>query len=1096
MNRNRNTENPFNHVLKAQKRAGKYAVGTVRTHGGVKKRKMADGSWQPMGGKGAKPKTRRATIETRTPARRYHAAQAEIKRGAKDRDDGWAIKYAEVYAAAMNKHGVNAKVWQKKTGKGTITRVYFFGTFIDMRPTGFTSETDDSAYKLAHLWQNSSKKIASGEAEYARSKARKALDRQREAEGDEAFRLIHEKHGTSDVDPLASASKVDPAVTRESEMIEAAKTGKLTQAMGEVYPGISWSEKDMKRIHSLLKVDPAEAGEYAAFFGERHAKKARKSHGVEQLSPLSKGKKYPIGTVRTHGGVKKRKTAQGWVTVKPRKKKKAQTEGSRKKVEPEKNKPSEALAKKLHARIANMTAKQIMSIPPAVFATLFPAGEVSGRRASQREVEEYLEPSPKQAKGVAKALMGRAAQMLQSVDASDAITRLLDDGYTESQAYLAVKAGKLLNRFRQERMKSHGGMELSSDDELWAMEKGRKNLPVGSKRTRKDGRTYIKQRNGEWRLIEEQKKKRGRKTGSTAKERVARKRAPVKKRPATAKKRDVSSKEDPNKAAIRIARLVGASEGAKRIGVAEGTFRKWAQGKSPVPQKHIKRLEKVFAEAKRAEGKAEGGQEGKEEYTKKRSRKPMRDDPKSEKEGLRWQTRLERATRPFFNLIKAAVPGAGWEPIRRPRGGKVGFRRRKKSGKGYDYFYPGVFTGKLGKEGQAVKPTKEKKKEKKKKVVQKERHTGIATTTEQIRSKYGHLGVGNVPVDSDRVDKDGNVVKKAVDLKKAQFVDLNPADPSTKPCFKWKDLSVNPPDGKWKYGRARSLGQTSAGDKFDRVSKLLPNMRGIGAALGKVVSDEGASQNHRDAAAAIAIMADTGSRIGHIRHLKTSGTRGALTLYGKDIRISKAGVFLEFSGKGGKKNVAKITNPAVEKYLRERVRGADKDGRVFDCTLRDMENVRDKAGYAEHIFHDFRTARATILAADELASSPKPPPPLPKNKEDARALIMERVSAASIVVGSQLNNTPSMALESYIHPSVLWAYIQDVGGEAVAESFFKKSGDGLDGLTGTKGGARLLRMAMSLKMPGPRGAQWSKEDLEIQPDVMDSYPLPDGLLKK
>tara|TARA_R110000824_G_scaffold39430_11_gene119306 strand:- start:112 stop:3402 length:3291 start_codon:yes stop_codon:yes gene_type:complete len=1096
MNRNRNTENPFDHILKAHKRAVKYAVGTVRTHGGVKKRKMADGSWQSAGGKGAKPKTRRATIETRTPGARHHGATVEAKRESKKHDATWAKKYADVLAEAMNSHGVNAKVWQKKS----MTRVYFFGTFVTMGSTGFISRDENEQYKHSHgLYRHSKDKIALGEAEYAGSEKRKALDRQREAQTEKIYGAAHEMHGTSDVDPFSPEAKVDPAVTRESRMIEAAKDGRLTQAMGEVYPGISWSEKDMKRIHSLLKVDPAEAGEYAAFFGERHAKEARKSHGVEQLSPLSKGKKYPIGTVRTHGGVKKRKTAQGWVTVKTRKKKRARgsyeeysgptsrtRNGVKERLTPEGWVPEKPSAK---------TPEWATSRPVEPGMAWRPGAPPAQRLTQEiRPHDRDPSPSPKQAEGVAEALMDRAAQMLQSVDASDAITRLLDDGYTESQAYLAVKAGKLLNKFRQERRKSHGGMELSSDDELWAMEKGRKNLPVGSKRTRKDGRTYIKQRNGEWRLVEEQKKKRGRKAGSTAKKRVARKRAPVKKRPATAKRREVSSKEDPNKAAIRIARLVGASEGAKRIGVAEKTFRKWAQGKSPVPQKHIKKLEKVFAEAKRAEGKAEGGQEGKEEYTKKRSRKPMRDDPKSEKEGLRWQTRLERAIRPFLSLIKAALPGAGWEPIRRPRGGKVGFRRRKKSGKGYDYFYPGAFTGKLGKEGQPVKPTKKKKK--KKKGVQKERHTGIATTTEQIRSKYGHLGVGNVPVDSDRVDKDGNVVKKAVDLKKAQFVDLNPDDPSTKVCFKWKDLSVNPPEGKWKYGRARSLGQRNAGDKFDRVSKLLPNMRGIGAALGKVVSDEGASQNHRDAAAAIAIMADTGTRIGHIRHLKSSGTRGALSLLGKDIRVSKAGVFLEFSGKGGKKNMAEITNPAVAKYLRERVRGADKDGRLFSCTLRDMEKVRDKAGYAEHIFHDFRTARATILAADELASSPKPPPPLPKNKEEARALIMERVSAASIVVGGQLNNTPSMALESYIHPSVIWAYIQDVGGKAVAESFFKKSGDDLDGLTETKGGARLLRMAMSLKMPGPRGAQWSEEDQEIQPDVMDSYPLPDGLLKK
>jgi len=54
---------------------------------------------------------------------------------------------------------------------------------------------------------------------------------------------------------------------------------------------------------------------------------------------------------------------------------------------------------------------------------------------------------------VVQALMGRASRLLQYADEDEAVRRLLDDGYTKDQAYLAVKAGKLLNRFRQQRSK-------------------------------------------------------------------------------------------------------------------------------------------------------------------------------------------------------------------------------------------------------------------------------------------------------------------------------------------------------------------------------------------------------------------------------------------------------------------------------------------------------------------------------------------------------------------------------------------------------------------------------------------------------------------
>lgn len=55
---------------------------------------------------------------------------------------------------------------------------------------------------------------------------------------------------------------------------------------------------------------------------------------------------------------------------------------------------------------------------------------------------------------VVQALMGRASRLLQYADEGEAIKRLVSDGYTKDQAYLAVKAGKLLNKFRQQRSKS------------------------------------------------------------------------------------------------------------------------------------------------------------------------------------------------------------------------------------------------------------------------------------------------------------------------------------------------------------------------------------------------------------------------------------------------------------------------------------------------------------------------------------------------------------------------------------------------------------------------------------------------------------------
>ena len=80
---------------------------------------------------------------------------------------------------------------------------------------------------------------------------------------------------------------------------------------------------------------------------------------VEGLT-LEKGKKFPIGTVRTHGGVKKKKTAQGWVAVEPTKgKKKSPTKKKKKAPAKKKKAPAKRKGTSLAEKI-DKTAQEML----------------------------------------------------------------------------------------------------------------------------------------------------------------------------------------------------------------------------------------------------------------------------------------------------------------------------------------------------------------------------------------------------------------------------------------------------------------------------------------------------------------------------------------------------------------------------------------------------------------------------------------------------------------------------------------------------------------------------------------------------------------
>ena len=156
-------------------------------------------------------------------------------------------------------------------------------------------------------------------------------------------------------------------------------------------------------------------------------------------------------------------------------------------------------------------------------------------------------------------------------------------------------------------------------------------------------------------------------------------------------------------------------------------------------------------------------------------------------------------------------------------------------------------------------------------------------------------------------------------------------------------------------------------------------------------------------------------RVGREKYLEANGTRGAGTLYGRDVRVEGRKVCMAFDAKGGKR----------AEYCVMDARLADAVGRIETLPGKRLLEYRDEAGKVRPIkteainaylralsgveisAKDFRTLHASALAGEALAL-------LEAGKsETARRRQMAQVAKQ---VSEVLRNTPAICRKSYIAP--------------------------------------------------------------------------------
>lgn len=170
-------------------------------------------------------------------------------------------------------------------------------------------------------------------------------------------------------------------------------------------------------------------------------------------------------------------------------------------------------------------------------------------------------------------------------------------------------------------------------------------------------------------------------------------------------------------------------------------------------------------------------------------------------------------------------------------------------------------------------------------------------------------------------------------------------------------------------------------------------------------------------AIAIALIDRTAMRVGREKYLKTSGTRGASTLFDKDVRIKGDEVRMRFPAKSGKLAeyeiadqklagaIARIKTLAGKRLLLYRtptglLRAIN--GSMINAYLQEIAGTTITA-------KDFRTLHASALALDALARL------APGGSVSARKRQMAEVTRQ---VAEFLRNTPAISRKSYIAPQL------------------------------------------------------------------------------
>lgn len=266
-------------------------------------------------------------------------------------------------------------------------------------------------------------------------------------------------------------------------------------------------------------------------------------------------------------------------------------------------------------------------------------------------------------------------------------------------------------------------------------------------------------------------------------------------------------------------------------------------------------------------------------------------------------------------------------------------------------------------------------------------------------------------------DAEGVVVSDAATLARIRALGIPPA---------WRDVRISPHP----KAHIQALGVDEAGREqyiyhpdweLRRESKKLRRLTVLTEVLPRirrsVTEALAAEAGTRELALAIAVtlIDKTAMRVGREKYLEANGTRGAGTLYTRDVRVCGAEVCMAFDAKGGKRAEYFVTDALLADAVsciktlpgKRLLVWRDEAGKVkpiktgaINAWLSDLAGVNISA-------KDFRTLHASALAGEALARIEVAPSATARRRQMAQ--VAKQVSEV-------LRNTPIICRKSYIAP--------------------------------------------------------------------------------
>lgn len=245
----------------------------------------------------------------------------------------------------------------------------------------------------------------------------------------------------------------------------------------------------------------------------------------------------------------------------------------------------------------------------------------------------------------------------------------------------------------------------------------------------------------------------------------------------------------------------------------------------------------------------------------------------------------------------------------------------------------------------------------------------------------------------------------------------------------WTGIKLAPDDshalqvtGKDVKGRSQYLYSAAHSEKA--AAEKFARLKAFHGVAGKILTqaqqdmfNDKLPQRQRDAAAGTRLIAETGFRIGSDTDTGADvKAHGASTLTGEHVQVNGNKLTFAFVGKKGVNITKTVEHPELARFIRD-AKKRNGDGALFRATDANVRDYFHGAGGDGFKVKDFRTWQGTNEALKALGGMREPT--TAKEFQAMRLAVGKQVAA-------HLGNTPTVALESYIDPTVFarWRHLK------------------------------------------------------------------------